>query len=641
MGRTCKLLSAVAIVLQACTTAPQRVAAPARPDGEALALVAQARLRLADGQVTEGLRLMRRATEQEPEDLELREEYGLALAESGLADQALTELSRVGELTPSGEGTLGMLLARASSNPEMLEKALPHLEAGLAAMPQGPQVRMVLVQSLLTLGRGEKGWEVLQPLLADRPEDPRLQLMAGQALRMAGRHDESITFLEKAREREESRSRATLELVETLSAAGRFREAADLLGGFIEKEGATLAALTRWASLLARAGDRGKAREVLDDVLSRDGAFRDALMLKALLDVADGRLDSAEQLYRRALAAEPKDPDAALGLARLLLDDRRLDEARTVLLDLWRQVSEAKLEGDEAGREVAQELAAVELVARRAEQARPWLDRLLAAPLPRRSLALWAEYFRLAKATAQGLQWLETVALVPGEDNDRLRRSTRAEFLLVENRGEEARPILEELVGGAEEDVLAGLGVYQRRQLYAEAVAAARRAIARLPESTAVRFAFAAGLERTAAFEEAVAEFRTLVAKEPDSAAALNYLGYMFAERGINLAEARTMLTRAVELDPTSGAYQDSLGWVYFRLGDLDRAEKHLTEAVRLEPDDATVLEHLGDLHQARGEGKKASDAFRRSLAAGPEEAGQRERVEKKLAAVEGNEAAR
>ncbi len=49
------------------------------------------------------------------------------------------------------------------------------------------------------------------------------------------------------------------------------------------------------------------------------------------------------------------------------------------------------------------------------------------------------------------------------------------------------------------------------------------------------------------------------------------------------------MLTKAVELDPSSGAFQDSLGWVYFRLGDLDRAEKHLTEAVRLDPFDATV----------------------------------------------------
>ena len=641
MRRICTLLAVAGLLLWGCATAPQRAESRSSVDADALALIAQARLRLAEGQVTEGLQLLRRATEAVPDDGEVREEYGLALAEAGLADQALGELSRVASLSPIGEGTLGMLLARASSSPEALEKALPHLEAGLDAPPVGPQVRMVLVQSLLTLGRGAKAWDALQPLLGERPDDPRLTLMAGQALRMAGRYDESIAYLEKTRGREELRGRATLELVETLSAAGRYRQAADLLGGFLDKEGATLGALTRWASLLARAGDRAKAREVLDDVLSRDGAFRDALLLKALLDAAEGRVESAEQLYRKALAAEPKDGDAALGLARLLLDDRRLDEARKVLLGVWQQVGEAKLEREEAGLEVAQELAAVELVARQGTAARPWLDRLLAAPLERRSLALWAEYFRLTQDWAGGVTWLDAATLAPGAEAERLRRATRAEFLLAAGRGDEARPILEQLVAGDEDEVLAGVGVYQRRQMYAEAAASARAALTRLPDSSAVRFALAAGLERSGKFDAAVEEFRALLAKEPDSAAALNYLGYMFAERGTHLDEARTMLTRAVELDPTSSAYQDSLGWVYFKLGDLDRAEKHLTEAVRLEPNDATVLEHMGDLHLARGEKEKAAESFRRSLAEGPEEPGQRERIEKKLAGIAGDDSPR
>ncbi len=151
-----------------------------------------------------------------------------------------------------------------------------------------------------------------------------------------------------------------------------------------------------------------------------------------------------------------------------------------------------------------------------------------------------------------------------------------------------------------------------------------------------MQFAYAAALERSGSWDEAVKQFRKLLAKQPDNAAALNYLGYMFADRGVNLEEARTMLIKAVDLEPTSGAFQDSLGWVYFRLGELDRAEKHLTEALRLEPFDATLREHVGDLYRARGDKAGAAGEYRQALGLEPEEAGQKERIEKKLAEVTG-----
>ncbi len=162
-------------------------------------------------------------------------------------------------------------------------------------------------------------------------------------------------------------------------------------------------------------------------------------------------------------------------------------------------------------------------------------------------------------------------------------------------------------------------------------------ALERFPDNTALRFAFAASLERSGSFDEAVAEFRKVIAAEAENASALNYLGYMFADREVNLEEARQLIEKAVKLDPSSGAFQDSLGWVYFRLGELGLAEKHLTTAIRLEPNDSTVAEHLGDLYRALGQLERAVDAYRRALEAGPEEAGQQERITGKLAEIGGN----
>ncbi len=610
--------------------------APA-PSPDPLTLVAEANVRLAAGEIADALRLLRQAAELDPDNPELAEELGLALADAGMNDEAVKEFRKAGgDLTPSGEATFGILLAQAAQSPSDLEGAITHLKAGVDAVPQGGQARLVLAQSLVRLDRGPEAWEQVQTLLQDRPNDPRIFILAGESLRLLGKLDEATDYFKRAAAVPELRQRATLELVETLAAARKFKEAADVLGEFLRKEGATLSGLTRWATLLARAGDREKARQVLDEVLAGDPNQHDALLLKAMLEAADGHASAAERLFRKVLAGSPDDPDAALGLARMLIDSRRLPEARQVLDGLWKQVEEKKLDSEDAATEVAQERAALELLDHNTDAALTWLQRFRGKELGRRQLALWGEYYRLRKAFGEGLKFVRDAKIDGEKETVRLQRSLTVEFALAAGDEADAKATEDLLFAGDADDVVAALGALDQRQRYAEAVTRAKGAIARLGDIPALQFAYAAALERSGSWDAAVTAFRKLLAKEPDNSAALNYLGYMFADRGVNLEEARTMLTKAVEEEPTSGAFQDSLGWVYFRLGEMDRAEKYLTEAVRLEPFDATVHEHVGDLFRARGEKVRAANAYRQALTLGPEEAGQRERIEKKLAEVTG-----
>jgi tetratricopeptide (TPR) repeat protein len=623
----------------ACTTTGVAAKDPSAPNvsrGEALALVAQARARLENGEVTEGLQLFRRASELDPTSDELAEEYGIALAEAGVVREAVAQLQRAEVLTPAGEALLGILLAQGNEDPGQLEAAVPHLEAGLTAFPQGDHARVVLVQTQIRLGRGEAALANLQPLLTERAGDPRVQLMAGQALRLAGRLDEAEGYLRQASAAPATRVRAALELVETLAAGKKYREAADLLGEFMRSDGATLDGLTRLATLLVRAGDQDAAKKVLDDVIARDENFRDALILRALLAAGEGDVEQTERLYRKALAANPGDPDVALGLARLLTDLRRFPEARILVQGVWARIESTKLAVTPPGVEVAQEAATIELLDDNPDAAKVWLDRTLVQPVGQRTLALWAEYFRLRKEYREGLAWLAVPPACEGAGLDGQRRAIEGEFLLA--LGDEARAgeTLAPLFEGGEEDILSGLGVLQRRRRSQDVVDHARRALERFPESTDIRFTLAAGLERTGGWDEAEKEFRAVIAAEPDNASALNYLGYMFADRGVNLDEAKELIEKAVGLDPTSGAYQDSLGWVHFRLGDLGLAEKHLTRAASLEPRDATVSEHLADLYKALGYSDRAAEAYRRALALEPDEEGQRERIEAKLAEIAG-----
>jgi tetratricopeptide (TPR) repeat protein len=120
--------------------------------------------------------------------------------------------------------------------------------------------------------------------------------------------------------------------------------------------------------------------------------------------------------------------------------------------------------------------------------------------------------------------------------------------------------------------------------------------------------------ERQKKYDQAEEAFRKVIVSDPKNAGALNYLGYMLADRGTRLEEALTMLRKAVQLDPQNGAYLDSLGWAYFKIGDYDQAEANLRKASEKIGSDPTVQDHLGDLYQKTGRLKLAAAQWERAL---------------------------
>ena len=120
--------------------------------------------------------------------------------------------------------------------------------------------------------------------------------------------------------------------------------------------------------------------------------------------------------------------------------------------------------------------------------------------------------------------------------------------------------------------------------------------------------------ERQKKYAEAEQQFRKVLASDPQYAQALNYLGYMLADQNMKLEEALALVKRAVELDPANGAYLDSLGWAYYRLGKYDLAEENLVKASQKINTDPTVHSHLGDLYQKTGRLKQAATHWERAL---------------------------
>jgi tetratricopeptide (TPR) repeat protein len=179
------------------------------------------------------------------------------------------------------------------------------------------------------------------------------------------------------------------------------------------------------------------------------------------------------------------------------------------------------------------------------------------------------------------------------------------------------------LKGGPEDrEVYLRLGIiFTRAKRYddaLQALAKAEQLSAKPDDKGYVSFLRGDLYQREKMFDQAETEFKkvltTTAPTDPQSAATLNYLGYMNADRGVKLEESLNYIKQALTFEPNNGAYLDSLGWAYFKLGKYDQAEENLTKAEAHMGTDPTVQEHLGDLYQKMGRLKLAAAHWDRAV---------------------------
>jgi CHAT domain-containing protein/tetratricopeptide (TPR) repeat protein len=139
--------------------------------------------------------------------------------------------------------------------------------------------------------------------------------------------------------------------------------------------------------------------------------------------------------------------------------------------------------------------------------------------------------------------------------------------------------------------------------------------------------------DRTGQWDRAEVDLRKALELDPDEPQVLNYLGYSWIDRSINVEEAFRMLQRAVEQQPNDGYIVDSLGWAYYRSGNYEVALKILERAARLKPDDPTINDHLGDLYAKLGRRSEARDQWIRARILKPEPEDLK-KIEEKLASI-------
>jgi len=399
-----------------------------------------------------------------------------------------------------------------------------------------------------------------------------------------------------------------------------------------------------------------KAIEAFRQALSMDKENLDAMRGLAQDLANDNQMDAALDEYRTIQDADPQDATAAMRVAEIYrrmgkfdLAMENLKKASALVQDSLEipyneaLILEAQGKYDEAA-QVLQKLVSRPLPAdaRASDKSNRalFLERLgniyreasrplLAMETFRKIVDLGGDeaargYQDVIDAYREQKQWndatrvaQEAVKKLPGDKGLKL---TLAQQMADAGKTDESIQLARSaLKGGADDrDTYIMLSqIYMRLRHWKEsedAIAQAEKLAVRPEEKEYVRFVQGSIYERQKKFEQAEQAFRLVLQQNPSNSMALNYLGYMLADRNTHLEEAITLIKKALDLDPQNGAYLDSLGWAYFKLGNYDQAEESLRRAAEKTPNDATVQDHLGELYARTNRFKQAATHWERAL---------------------------
>ena len=500
-----------------------------------------------------------------------------------------------------------------------------------------------------------KAIEQYQKITDQDPADTDSWLMLGRLEKVAQNSVEAIKAYKKVLEKDAGNEDALTGLAMVYSDLGDNKSAADLLRKAAEKS-PSARTLTALASTYEQMRDYALAAETLKRALDQSPPNADELKRALAQDLMlSDQLNDALKLYSELVTDDPKDVQSQLRLSQiyrqqgnfaksreasdkakaldpdnmeirynevnLLEAEGKIPQAIAELKDMLDSTAKKSYTAAERGnRVVLQERLG--LLYRTNEQYPEALDAFRQLPeidpdMAARASSQIVDTYRLAKDYTKAEQ--EAAAAYKKYPTDRLVETMWASVLADMGKGDEAVAIEKKLFNGKDDrEVYISLSqIYEKTHNFkemAQALDAAEKLSQSKDEKEDVTFRRAAMLEREKKVTESEAEFRKLLAMNPNNSSVLNYLGYMLADRGERLPEALEMISKAVHLEPNSGAYLDSLGWVYFRMNRLTEAEDNLKRSLQRISRDPTVHDHLGDVYFKEGKIREAIAQWQSSL---------------------------
>ncbi|HYH07522.1 MAG TPA: tetratricopeptide repeat protein [Thermoanaerobaculia bacterium] len=593
-----------------------------------------AKLAAEEGRFEEALERLDRIIQKTPGDPILHYERAMVLIDTGRIDKAEVELRTVVQKSPEfydANRVLGrILLDRAGADRTKIGEALTYLQAAFKANPDDLSTGVAVSQILRSLDRTAEAERVLAAMVERAPDQRSLNFNYAQVLTSLNRTADARTYLERTVAIDPTFAPAVMQLLDVYTTANEWLKAAEVMAPLISENPMNLELQRQQAYFYLRAGDARSARDRFKVLVGADPKDARSLfyLAESLNDLEE--YTESEKLFRQLLAADPNDHDLMASFGLSLAGQKKWDEAAQTFTRLVGMKDVA----DNVAALARTQLAYIDIQrgnhAAAVETAKQIF--VFREKLNPQAINIAIEGLKKQNKHAESVTLLEP--LVQQFASDPFINARYVEALVRAGNVAKAREVAVVQSRLSTRHAVAMSEAYMSAGEQPAAISILKGVIEGRPEELDLQFQLGSVYERTNDRKAAEAVFLEVLAKNPQHAPSLNYLGYMWAESGVNLDRAQDMLTRAVGQEPNNGAYVDSLGWVYFRLGKLDLAEKYLTDATRLLPRDATVHEHLGDVLAKRGDMQRALQLYRTAIDLDPESK-DIEKIRSKIAEIE------
>ena len=468
------------------------------------------------------------------------------------------------------------------------DKAEQVLRALLAHEPENENAVEQLTQLLLDEGKSQEAISILKDIL-DRAPTPRLWDLYGDAYTQIHDLPNAEEAYRKGAEAQPDEITHRRGLAQTLLNEEKYPEALEQYKRLAGMDAEDPNNYLRMAEIYRQLKQLDKAEQNVLLAKQRAPGNLEVIYYESSIYQAQGRFDDAIRVLSDAVTAVKAQSEFT-------------PSRRRTLAILYQQLGQLY-------REVSNYSAAVNTFE---EMLR------LGPEEDRRARAMIVDTYRVARDVPKALDAARKA--VEAYPKDRAIRTTQALLLGQDAQTDQAVAQLRQMLDGTPNDFEIQLDLAQveqqgRRWPEAEqAVHTAEKMATQASDKETTGFLLGAIFERQKKYDQAEEQFRQVLQVNARNSAALNYYGYMLADRGIRLEEATDLIKRAIAEDPTNPAYLDSLGWVYYKQNRFSEAEEPLRQAASRESHDPTILSHLGDLYAKLGKDNLAEAQWQKSV---------------------------
>jgi tetratricopeptide (TPR) repeat protein len=358
-------------------------------------------------------------------------------------------------------------------------------------------------------------------------------------------------------------------------------------------------------------GQNDLALKEVDIALDRRPSWQQGAILKAQV-LRKTSPDSVIAFYESFVKANPGSYEVRMQLGRELASDRKLAESRE-------QFGEAeKLEPKDP--QAAYAIGLLSLQLEDYADAQTAFTRALKLGY-RESAAIYLGMGQASEGLKhydEAIGWYQKV-----DSGDWVRAQLKIATLISKQQGIAAgREYLQKIEPKSEEDRVQVIQVEAQllrdAKEWKETYDLLSKAVEEYPDSYELLYDRAMAAERIDKLDVMEADLRKVIKMKPDYAHAYNALGYTLAEKTDRLVEARDLIEKAYKLAPEDPFIEDSLGWVFYRMGQVNVALKHLQTAYSNRPD-PEIAAHLGEVLWKSGQRDEAQKIWRAALAENPD----------------------